>query len=156
MRITVTRADDVARRLTLYGRQLRTWRSLWRLVARRVAAEERVWFASEGRGTWAPLSKEYAAWKARHYPGRPILVATGELRAAATSSERLLSDRAGSMMTLRIDDPKAAYHGGRQRSGLLPRRDPSVPVATLRRIAREAMRDHVRYRAGIPGPKPAA
>lgn len=33
---------------------------------------------------WAPLSARYAAWKARKYPGKGILEATGELREAAT------------------------------------------------------------------------
>lgn len=38
----------------------------------------------EGLKPWAPLSDSYAAWKERHYPGRPILVLIGRLRAALT------------------------------------------------------------------------
>jgi len=37
-------------------------------------------------GSWAPLSQSYAAWKAKHYPGAPILVRKGKLRAALTDS----------------------------------------------------------------------
>lgn len=37
-------------------------------------------------GSWAPLSESYAAWKEKHYPGAPILVRTGKLRAALTDS----------------------------------------------------------------------
>ncbi len=52
--------------------------------------EERAQFAAEGEGPntggWQPLSEAYAAWKAGHYPGQPILVATGNLREALTSS----------------------------------------------------------------------
>lgn len=39
-----------------------------------------------GSGGWAPLSESYAAWKARAFPGQPILVASGGLRASLTSS----------------------------------------------------------------------
>lgn len=43
-------------------------------------------FASQGaRATaWRPLSAAYAKWKARHYPGQPILQLTGALRRALT------------------------------------------------------------------------
>src|SRR5262249_32662130 len=34
--------------------------------------------------TWTPLSPKYAAWKAIHFPGRPILQRTGALRRAAS------------------------------------------------------------------------
>ena len=41
-------------------------------------------FATEGAhgeaGGWRPLSPEYAAWKARHFPGQPILVRTGKMK----------------------------------------------------------------------------
>lgn len=37
-------------------------------------------------GAWAPLSKRYAEWKAKHFPGKPILERTGALRSALTSS----------------------------------------------------------------------
>ncbi len=39
-------------------------------------------FEAEGRpDRWAPLSPKYKAWKENHYPGRPILVLTGEMKA---------------------------------------------------------------------------
>lgn len=47
-------------------------------------------FASEGAqggAPWPQLNAAYAAWKDEHYPGRPILVRTGALRAAATSKD---------------------------------------------------------------------
>ncbi len=52
--------------------------------------EERAQFAAEGsgpnRGAWKPLSEAYAAWKAGHYPGQPILRREGNLYEALTSS----------------------------------------------------------------------
>lgn len=34
---------------------------------------------------YRPRSKKYLAWKAKHFPGRPLLVATGALQAAAAA-----------------------------------------------------------------------
>jgi hypothetical protein len=46
-------------------------------------------FASEGAtgasGRWEPLSPRYAAWKRRAFPGRRILVLSGEMKAAFTT-----------------------------------------------------------------------
>lgn len=33
---------------------------------------------------WAPLSQRYAEWKAKHFPGKPILVRTGSLKDSMT------------------------------------------------------------------------
>lgn len=38
--------------------------------------------AGQGVGGWPPLSKDYAAWKETHFPGRPLLVRTGKLKAS--------------------------------------------------------------------------
>lgn len=44
-------------------------------------------FATEGgegmTGHWMPLTPVYRAWKEAHFPGAPILVRTGAMRAAA-------------------------------------------------------------------------
>lgn len=57
-------------------------RPAWEALADRFAFVERRQFATEGAyasGGWAPLSPAYAAWKARHYPGQPILRRTDDL-----------------------------------------------------------------------------
>lgn len=43
-------------------------------------------FDAEGgaSGSWAPLNVSYKAWKDAHYPGQPINVLSGKLRAALT------------------------------------------------------------------------
>jgi len=44
---------------------------------------ERKQFESEGAygsGGWAPLSEEYASWKAKNFPGRPLMVLSGDLK----------------------------------------------------------------------------
>lgn len=60
---------------------------VWENLAGRFAAMERRQFDSEGAygsGGWAALSPAYAAWKARAYPGKPILERTGALRESLT------------------------------------------------------------------------
>lgn len=57
-------------------------------IGNRIAAFEERQFSSQGgygSGGWSPLSPRYAAWKAKHYPGKPILQRTGELKASLTS-----------------------------------------------------------------------
>lgn len=53
------------------------------------AAEKRQ-FEAQGTGptagSWSPLSEVYAAWKAKKYPGQPLLVATGAMREGLTSA----------------------------------------------------------------------
>lgn len=42
-------------------------------------------FAQEGARigeSWPALSPAYAAWKGKHYPGRPLLVRTGEMKSS--------------------------------------------------------------------------
>lgn len=51
-------------------------------------AQEERQFVAEGagphRGHWAPLTEKYAEWKGQHYPGNPLLVASGKMREALT------------------------------------------------------------------------
>lgn len=42
-------------------------------------------FSERGPG-WAPLSVRYAAWKAKHFPGAPLMRRSGDLEAALTTS----------------------------------------------------------------------
>lgn len=53
-------------------------------IGKRIVVDVGEQFASDGAwgGTpWAPLSEPYATWKEDHFPGRPLLVQTGEMRA---------------------------------------------------------------------------
>lgn len=50
-----------------------------------------VQFATEGAwagSPWRPLTDKYAAWKEQHYPGRPILVASGAMRSSMLNPGR--------------------------------------------------------------------
>lgn len=94
--------DVVSRTLERFADRSDDASPAFRAIADAFAAFERRQFESEGvAGTgspWAPLSPRYAAWKARRYPGQPILVATGALRRSLTERplgvERIGSDYA--------------------------------------------------------------
>lgn len=111
-------------------------RPAWEAIANRFVAVERRHFRAEGgdkgsTGKWAPLSPRYAAWKARHYPGKPILERSGELLRSLTvrplDVEVILPDR----MVI----GSAVAHGRYHQAGgpNLPRRRPvDLPDAERR------------------------
>ena len=88
-RLTLTMEGEtqIDRTLARFADAIEDARPLWDVLADRFAASERRQFDSEGAygsGGWAPLSPAYAAWKARHYPGKPILERTGEAKRGLT------------------------------------------------------------------------
>jgi hypothetical protein len=85
-------------------------RPFWPRVSTLFISWMRQQFQSEGGfggSKWAPLSPLYAQFKARVYPGKPILQATGAMRRAASSPTRLAT---ATTLTLRIEDDKIEYH----------------------------------------------
>lgn len=108
----------------------------WEEIAESFLAGERSQFASQGAwgsGGWSPLSPKYAEWKARHYPGQPILVRTGALRASLTDGP-----------DVRIIRPQDAWLGSMVRYGRyhqsgdgVPRRPPvDIPESERRTWAK--------------------
>lgn len=63
-------------------------RAVWEVLADRFASLNRRQFATEGAHgggvPWQALSPDYAEWKERHYPGKPILERTGDLLTSLT------------------------------------------------------------------------
>lgn len=79
-------------------------------------------FHTEGArsgAAWPSLSAAYAAWKDSAYPGRPLLVRTGAMRAQALDKARTLTVTARRLV-YEVDDPKAIYH--QRGEGHLPQR----------------------------------
>lgn len=78
---------QIDRTLARFEENIADAEQLWDKLADRFAKLERRQFASEGAygsGGWAPLSPTYGAWKAVHYPGKPILERTGLLKESLT------------------------------------------------------------------------
>lgn len=102
-------------------------------IADSFVAAERRQFASLGAyggAPWPALSPKYAAWKARRYPGKPILRRTDELFTSLTQGPAvrvIAHDR----LVLGSDDEKGAHHA--RGGGNLPKRDPIGIPEALRR-----------------------
>jgi len=105
----------------------------WEKMAESFLRAERRQFKSEGAyasGGWAPLSPRYAAWKATHYPGKPILRRTDDLWRSLTTGPAIRYISAHQMI-LGSDVEYGKYH---QRGGPnLPRRRPIELPESLRR-----------------------
>lgn len=91
----------------------------------RLARAEERQFSSQGgygSGGWPALSPAYGAWKARHYPGKPILERTGLLRESLTQRPFGIDENTGTTAVFGSGVHYGAFHqhGG----GHLPRRRP--------------------------------
>lgn len=107
----------------------------WEAIANRFAHVERRQFATEGKhgsGGWAPLSPKYAAWKARHYPGKPILQREGDLVRSLTRRPFGIERIEPQQAWLGSDVPYGAYH--QNGAGRLPRRRPIELTEAERRL----------------------
>jgi phage gpG-like protein len=80
----------------------------WQEIRERFVTYEENWFESQGNGNWPQLSKDYAEWKHKHFPGEPILVRTGRLRETVTEPDILIIEP--NRVTFGTSDPVAAAH----------------------------------------------
>jgi len=89
---------------------------------------------------WAPLSEQYAKWKARKYPGAGILVRTGQLREASINPDVTIEPR---QLKLVIPTPWAIYHQSSRPRKRLPRR--AFASLTAKQPGRwvRALREHL-------------
>ena len=96
------------------------WRDAWEPMADDFRSAEAEIFAEEGPG-WAPLRPRYAAWKARHYPGMPMLVRTGALQLSLTDphAEGAIYDIYPTTMELGTDLKTTNRNGKQYTLGML-------------------------------------
>lgn len=135
MRLTFSFYGDVQldRTLARFSDNVGDARPVWEKLAAAFARAERRQFKSQGAyasGGWSPLSPKYAEWKARHYPGQPILVRTGELRASLTERPFGVEVIEPQQMAVGSDVDYGAFH---QRGDGLPRRRPVEFTEAMRR-----------------------
>lgn len=125
VRLTFTVLGDVQvdRTLEAIDERIVDMRPAWEALQARFLRVERRQFESQGRysGGWAPLSPRYAAWKARHYPGKTILRRTDDLFRSLTEGPEVAVLEPG-YMVLGTAVEYAEYH--QQGAGRLPRRRP--------------------------------
>lgn len=127
IRIEIPNLQGARGRLERIAQRLERLEWLWANLAELFVAKEGLWFKSKGRGTWPELSPAYAAWKAIHYPGAPLMVRTGDLRDQLTSSKSVLA-MTDTAISLGTSLPYAAFHLGTSK---MPARPPVIPVISL-------------------------
>ena len=124
MRFTMTIAGDVQidRTLARFADNVNDAQQLWGQLADRFVALERRQFDSEGAygsGGWPALSPDYAAWKARYFPGKSILRRTDALYDSLTRRPLGIEVIEPGYMVLGSDVDYLKYH---QRGDGVPRR----------------------------------
>lgn len=109
--VEIEGAEELQHRLAEIDRRISDLTPIWGAITSKLFDIEREIFDSEGRGQWAPLSPRYAAWKARHYPGQPLLVLTGAMRQAFTNSSGAEIVRQPQSLLVKWSTPEyAKYH----------------------------------------------
>lgn len=77
--VTVKGLSGIKTRLKLRIQRLENLREPLEKIAQDYYSMEREWFASKGGGRWVPLSKNYAEWKRKTHPGKPIMRLTDRM-----------------------------------------------------------------------------
>ncbi len=144
MRLTLSFYGDVQldRTLARFGDNLGDARALWDDLTNRFVRLERRQFATEGAyasGGWPELSPRYAHWKARHYPGKPILQRGGLLHESLTERPLGVEVLEPGFMVIGSGVGYGGYH--QKGGGTLPRRRPvEFPESTRRDWVRRIQR----------------
>lgn len=145
--------QQLERTLDRFGDAAEDMRPAWDAIAEDFADVERRQFSTEGgygSGGWAPLSPRYAAWKARAYPGKPILQREGDLVRSLTERPFGIEVILPARMVIGSDVEHGQYHqhGGPR----LPRRRPvELPELVRRRWVKIVQRFLV---TGHTSPRP--
>jgi phage gpG-like protein len=124
---------QVSRTIRRVGENVEDLRPAYDAIADLVVAENRRNFDTEGghaSGGWAPLSPKYAAWKARHYPGKPILQREGDLIDSLTRRPLGIEVIEPAFMVLGSGVPYLKYH--QLGDGLPQRRAVELPESERR------------------------
>lgn len=137
MRMVVAGQVEMDRGLARFTDGIADWRPIWNVFGDTFYAYLSGQFQSEGAeglGTpWKPLSAQYAAWKAKHFPGKPILQRTGALMASLTGPKAAGSVFAPMPKSLTIGStvPYALYH--QLGTGRMPQRKEIVLTEEAKR-----------------------
>lgn len=126
MRMVVAGQVEMDRGLARFTDGVSDWRPIWNVFADTFYAYLKGQFTSEGEEglgvKWAPLSAVYAAWKATHFAGKPILQRTGRLMASLTSQKApgAVYIARPKSLTIGSEVPYAIYH--QTGTGRMPQR----------------------------------
>jgi phage gpG-like protein len=89
-RVEIAGEVQMDRGIARFADGVADYRPIWPVIEDDFYSLESRQFQTEGAAggeVWAPLSPEYAAWKALEFPGQPILQRTGEMMASLTQRD---------------------------------------------------------------------
>lgn len=100
------------RRLEAMDNAAKDFRIVFQWARAELAKANSANFSSSGLpvGGWSPLKPKYAAWKARNFPGAPIMVQTGSLRRDLTTLRGPASDIRRKRATFGTSIEYAKFH----------------------------------------------
>jgi phage gpG-like protein len=114
-RMEVAGAAQLDRGIARFADGVADYRPIWGVITDDFYAQVRAQFSSEGAeggDRWQQLSEEYAGWKEKHFPGKPILQRTGDLMESLTNpnSANAVHIEERKTLTLGSRVPYAIYH----------------------------------------------
>lgn len=150
--LEVSGEEQIKTMLTGLGMDLRNLRGAMNEVGRtQIKYFSGNVFASRGATInggqrWQRLNDKYAARKAKKYPGRPLLVATGKMQGS------FKYDSTGMSVTIYNTDPKFEYHQSSDTRRVLPRRVMLGVYSTMQRdvttTIAKVISEKIKQRAG--------
>lgn len=106
--------EQIKSKLNRFANEISSYKEVFEDISEDFFEIEKRQFSSEGGRSkkWYDLSPTYATWKNKNFPGRPILVLTGELKESLTVKD---VDPYYPVITknqciLGTSDPKAEWH----------------------------------------------
>jgi phage gpG-like protein len=115
--VTIDGREESRRAFQTVAENIRDFREVWpeiHMYFLRANVEHFESLGARGGTQWQPLSESYAKWKAKKYPGKPILVATERLKrslslAGQKGGDQVYEETALSL-TMGTAVPYARYH----------------------------------------------
>ena len=135
-KISVLGDVQFERNLVQFSESISDWTETFKKAGDIFYRVEKEQFDSQGRysGGWVALSPKYAAWKAKHWPGRSILERTGVLRTSLLhkSSPYSIYKLSPTRLEIGTNVPYAIYHQSTGKRRKLPRRPPvDIPKTVM-------------------------
>lgn len=116
-----------------YAEDVQDWRPAFERIYENFLDIERRTFRAQGYpARWKRLSPAYAAWKAKHYPGKPILQKTGRLMRSLTAKHQAeAQDTVKDIKKLRAEFGTRVPYAEAHQRGFPPRNLPARPPVQL-------------------------
>jgi phage gpG-like protein len=144
--------DQATNAMAALSKRISDLRWLWPQMAGEYYKREQAWFDASGAGTWAALSEQYAKWKAKYYPGEPLLRLTGNLERSVVNrfSPDAVFEAEAKTLTLGSSVPYArAHHYGYPPRNLKARPVIDIDDSTEARMLDVAEREFADYCATL-------